>query len=316
MKDLIREIRTFLKEDFNLGAYLGVAVFVTAALIYNYDIRFERTVIYSYAGKDIGYLVYAAYYILPYLTAVLISLSFKKQLFKLKKTEFWLKLFAFLGTFALVTAFREYRDPIIESHTLSRHEKYYLIKIIGELKRFIPYLLIFGLIKYIFDRDMKHFYGLRFRGIDYRPFVLMLVMMLPLIGAASFRADFQTSYPQFKYWRYDSVFGFSEAVKAGIFELAYGLDFISVELLFRGALVIGMVKVLGKEAVLPMVAAYVFIHFGKPAGEAISSFFGGFILGIHSYYKKNIFAGILIHVGIAWTMEAAAILQHIYGGGG
>ena len=105
----------------------------------------------------------------------------------------------------------------------------------------------------------------------------------------------------------------SETGKTMFFELIYGMDFLSVELLFRGALIIGMTKVLGKEAVLPMVAAYVFIHFGKPAGEAISSFFGGFILGIHSYYKKNIFAGIIIHVGIAWMMEIAAILQHVYG---
>jgi hypothetical protein len=74
-----------------------------------------------------------------------------------------------------------------------------------------------------------------------------------------------------------------------------------------------MAKVLGREAVLPMVAAYVFIHFGKPPGEAISSFFGGFILGIHSLSKKNIFGGIVIHVGIAFLMELAAVLQHFYG---
>ncbi|MEA2041122.1 MAG: CPBP family intramembrane glutamate endopeptidase, partial [Bacteroidota bacterium] len=79
------------------------------------------------------------------------------------------------------------------------------------------------------------------------------------------------------------------------------------------ALIVGMAKVLKKEAVLPMVAFYVFIHFGKPALEAISSFFGGFILGIHSYYTKNIMGGIIIHMGIAWLMELAANIQHFYG---
>ena len=98
-----------------------------------------------------------------------------------------------------------------------------------------------------------------------------------------------------------------------VFELAYGSDFVSTELMYRGALIVGMSKVLGEEAVLPMAGAYVILHFGKPAGEAISSFFGGMILGIHALAKKNIFGGIIIHVGIAYFMEIAAILQHFYG---
>jgi len=91
-----------------------------------------------------------------------------------------------------------------------------------------------------------------------------------------------------------------------IFELLYGADFLNVELLFRGFFVVGMAQILGKHAVMPMVIIYCFLHFGKPAGEAISSIFGGYILGIIALNTRSVWGGIIIHVGVAWMMEAAA----------
>ncbi len=58
-----------------------------------------------------------------------------------------------------------------------------------------------------------------------------------------------------------------------------------------------------------MAATYVFLHFGKPMGEAISSGFGGYILGIIALYSGNIWGGVFVHVGIAWLMEAMAWMQ-------
>ena len=104
-----------------------------------------------------------------------------------------------------------------------------------------------------------------------------------------------------------------EYLYAGIYEIAYGLNFISVELFFRGFLVVGLMSLLGRKAVLAMVAAYCFLHFGKPAGEAISSIFGGFILGVVAYETKSIWGGVIIHVGIAWSMEIVATIQHAVG---
>jgi membrane protease YdiL (CAAX protease family) len=84
---------------------------------------------------------------------------------------------------------------------------------------------------------------------------------------------------------------------------------VGIELLFRGFMVIGMASVLGRAAVVPMVVTYCFLHFGKPAGEAVSSIFGGFILGVIAYETRSIWGGIIIHVGIAWAMELAAYWQ-------
>ncbi|MFC2123982.1 CPBP family intramembrane glutamic endopeptidase [Bacteroidota bacterium] len=82
-----------------------------------------------------------------------------------------------------------------------------------------------------------------------------------------------------------------------------------MEIVFRGFLVLGMMKFLGKGSVYPMVAIYCFYHFGKPWGEAVSSIIGGYILGVISLYMRTIFGGLLIHIGIAWMMELVAAIQ-------
>jgi len=88
-----------------------------------------------------------------------------------------------------------------------------------------------------------------------------------------------------------------------IFELSYGSDFFSIEIFFRGFLVLAFAKWAGKDAILPMACFYCTIHFGKPLGECISSYFGGLILGIVVYNTKTIWGGLIVHLGIAWLME-------------
>ncbi|HMR93163.1 MAG TPA: CPBP family intramembrane metalloprotease [Chitinophagaceae bacterium] len=151
-------------------------------------------------------------------------------------------------------------------------------------------------------------YGLYAKQFSVRPYLLMLLIMLPLIGAAATQADFQHTYPKFK-----------EVTDTGaswwqllLFELAYGSDFFSIELFFRGFLVIGFIKWMGKDSILPMACFYCAIHFGKPAGECISSFFGGILLGVVSYHTRSVYGGLIVHLGIAWLMELAGWAGNYY----
>jgi membrane protease YdiL (CAAX protease family) len=57
-----------------------------------------------------------------------------------------------------------------------------------------------------------------------------------------------------------------------------------------------------------MCVYYITIHFGKPLGETISSFFGGLLLGVIAYRTKSIYGGIIVHLGIAYLMELFAFL--------
>jgi len=52
------------------------------------------------------------------------------------------------------------------------------------------------------------------------------------------------------------------------------------------------------------------LHFGKPIGEAISSIFGGYVLGVIALNTKSIVGGSIVHIGVAWLMELFAYLQH------
>ena len=62
-------------------------------------------------------------------------------------------------------------------------------------------------------------------------------------------------------------------------------------------------KICGKHCIIPVACFYCTIHFGKPMGEAISSFFGGMLLGIVSFNTGSIWGGLMVHLGIAWLME-------------
>jgi hypothetical protein len=136
--------------------------------------------------------------------------------------------------------------------------------------------------------------------------------MLPLIILASTQGDFLGAYPRGVKFDSLSMQNSAHWIYYGIYELFYGLDFISVEFFFRGFLILAFVGILGPKSILPMAMFYVTIHWGKPAGELISSFFGGTLLGIIAYYSKSILGGIIVHMGIAWMMEIGALIGNYF----
>src|SRR5690606_32481 len=93
-----------------------------------------------------------------------------------------------------------------------------------------------------------------------------------------------------------------------LFELSYGLDFFTIELFFRGFLILAFLRYAGKAAILPMAAFYCSIHFGKPLLECITSYFGGLILGVIVLHSRSIWGGLIVHLGIAWLMEVAGYI--------
>lgn len=150
--------------------------------------------------------------------------------------------------------------------------------------------------------EKQVFYGLTLKNLQLKPYLFMLLLMVPLIAAASTQHDFLTMYPKLKSLSYLTGVHNKPAYKL-LFELSYGSDFFGIELFFRGFLVLAFVKWFGRDAILPMACFYCTIHFGKPLGECISSFFGGLILGIVTYNTRTIFGGLMVHLGIAWMME-------------
>ena len=144
-------------------------------------------------------------------------------------------------------------------------------------------------------------YGIR-RTQSLKTYSLLIAFMLPLLIWASLQHDFSLVYPK------AAIVGRQLGDEATpfhylLFETAYAADFFTIELFFRGFLILTLSKLIGKQCLLPVALFYFSIHLGKPMMEAVSSFFGGLILGSISYHSKSIWGGLLVHISIALLME-------------
>lgn len=307
MKKIWLMLRKHWAEDFNVKAYLSLILFLAISLLFNYSLDFED----SYVDQvPTLWLIPAKFlfFLFSYVAASLITLYFYKKLHVLKSRQYWIPVLFILLCMSFDSAFPIYEWLVKDHFNYQVH--LWLTNFIRGLIN-IPFILIPAFIYYKIRNEHNHFYGMT-KSFDPKPYLQLLLFMLPLLIIASLFDNFSSFYPMYKFSGADDYWNISEEWLIAGYELAYGWNFLSVEFIFRGFLVIGMVKVLGRQAILPMVALYCFYHFGKPEGEAISSIFGGYILGVIAYETRSIFGGVLIHVGIAWIMEALGFLHKYF----
>ena len=153
--------------------------------------------------------------------------------------------------------------------------------------------------------------GFTTSGFNARPYFLLLALLLPLIALASTQPDFLSFYPKVKNLSFLDGYTHPAWPWKLLYEISYGLDFLGIELFFRGLLVVGLIRYAGDSVILPMAAFYCTIHFGKPLGECISSFFGGLILGVLAARTRTILGGLVVHLGLAWLMELGGWIGHL-----
>jgi len=198
--------------------------------------------------------------------------------------------------------------PIVRS-ILSDHRLHgWVYKTGSNLEAFIlctlP-LLFIGV--HFIERDKREYLGLG-KKADLKPYILLLLIVIPCIALAAFERGLGSYYPTYKSNSVAEVLHWPAWLPVVIYETAYALDFLNVEFFFRGFLVVGLSRLVGSDAIFPMVSAYCFLHFSKPLGEALSSIVGGYILGVLCYYTRNIWGGFILHVGVALAMELGAYL--------
>ena len=147
------------------------------------------------------------------------------------------------------------------------------------------------------------------RNFNWPPYLLLLICAVPLLVMAAATNDFQQAYPKvkniafiFEYTQYDFLSQMA-------YELSYGTDFLTIESFFRGFVVLGFVRYVGKDAILPMAAFYCSIHFGKPLFECITSYLGGIMLGVIVYNTHSIWGGFIVHLGMAWLMDLVTLIS-------
>ncbi|MFT6966797.1 MAG: hypothetical protein ACJAT1_002020 [Marivirga sp.] len=290
-----------------IGLYLSITLFLAALTTFNYTFKLERWL--DKLNPDfMPYLGHFVMFSFIYAFIVWLCLRFKVIDNVFRDKAFILKSILMLLILTIDVCFKIHQDIIKE--VFSTSNRFYMYRVIGQFTSIIT--VIVPLIVYYKWKE-KHdqsLYGLKASARKVGQYLPLILLMAPLIAIASFEESFRHFYPIFR--TYNLFFDWSVEARALLFELAYGFDFMTTEFLFRGFMVLGFTHFLGPRAVLPMVGLYVALHFGKPAGETIGSFFGGYILGVLAYKSKNIWGGIIAHMGIAWLMELFAYLQKTY----
>ncbi len=309
MKALWRDLRNHLRTDFRADLYAATAIWAALLLIVNFYLDLEDRYIDSHQGKPIWPVLYFCLYATAYYVSVWLWTYFHKRADVWRNRAFWLRSGTALVCYSIYAGFYGHSDwsRQLFDGQIYVFAYYCLHNLQSVLTIVLPLYLFYKLV----DPYPSSFYGMAPKRKGLVLYALMLALMIPLITLASFQPDFLQSYPTYHDTNANEFFGVPEWVTALVYELCYGWDFVPTELLFRGFLVIGMSRVLGNGAVLPMVVWYCSIHFGRPLGEAISSLFGGYLLGVLALSTRSIWGGLLIHIGIAWGMEIAAFLQGV-----
>ena len=314
MKIFFKYIRDYFRTDFNVTTHVIIGIFLTITLWFNYSFQlngkkdFYHGITETYNKDALSVIYLFLFFAFAFLFAAgIISLFNKnnKPIFNIKYILFGLLAVVFLA-FDCSYYFMQFTDGwFSDNFFIERWGRACASNISSLVTVIIPLYMVYVAVRYF----KPEWYGLTLNGAKIKPYFWLILFMFPLIYLASLQPDFLESYPtytdNFEYKFLETA----QWITAGFYELCYGFDFLSVELFFRGFMVIALSRFVGKEAILPMVVVYCFLHFGKPVGEAVSSIFGGYILGILAYSSRNIYGGLIAHLGVAWGMEYMAYIQ-------
>jgi len=166
------------------------------------------------------------------------------------------------------------------------------------LIRVLMPVLVITLVLHQHPRD----WGFRVRGQwhQLRPYAIALIFMVPVVYLVSALGSFQATYPFYDF-----------AAEGGWhfwgYHLFYALQFLGLEVFFRGFLLFGLYRRLGFYAIPVMVIPYTMIHFGKPMPETFAAIIAGFVLGYLALKSRSVLWGFAVHWGVAITMDLVVI---------
>jgi len=308
MKELYSAVRDFVKEDMNWPVYGITMLFLAVAMFINYSSTIDLNLFNLRGGFWPRFGYYGLLFGGTYFATALLA-SWKTKIAFLKDWRFWFLgvLFVFIAT---IPKLHILKLVDVRAHDWSLPEMIFVSKGHFFFHQMVISLAGLGIVKLLFHKWANIEYGFRADWKTLKPYFFVLAIVAPLVIGASFFPDFQKAYPQYKPWNYKEVFDLSIGQRAAIFEMCYSTGFVAVEAIFRGALAITMVRIMGSRAVLAMASFYCVFHFGKPAGEAIGAFFGGYALGVLAIHSRSVLGGLIVHLGVAMLMETMGYLHH------
>jgi len=300
LKKILRYLAHYFRHELNWRYFFALVLFVGICIYIAFFVKTEKQWIEMDPDRDRRLLKYIAMYGTVFGGAWLLQMLFEPRERSLRSGKLW-ALIAMAVVLFSVRAWVYQYVPWVRAQVEPAHQmivQKYFVNLEGFFLLGIPCALYW----WFSDKKRQPLYGFKSRGVTLWPYFILLLGMMPLLLAASTQESFQHAYPR--------------AARTGLppddpqwwpltlaYELCYSIDFVVTEFFFRGFLILAFLKYVGPRAILPMCAFYVSIHFDKPMAEAISSFFGGLILGVLAYRTGSIYGGIIVHLGIALAME-------------
>jgi len=156
--------------------------------------------------------------------------------------------------------------------------------------------------KLLFPKDNLLDMGLRTRGFFKHLWIygLCLAVVVPAMLIVAQQPDFGSYYPFYKLSS-RSWFDFLA------WEAIYFVQFFALELFFRGWMLGALRRNFGAGAVFVMALPYCMIHFGKPYLESNGAIVAGVVLGSLAMKTRSIYAGFLVHITVAFSMDFLAL---------
>ncbi|WP_331344162.1 CPBP family intramembrane glutamic endopeptidase [Cellvibrio sp. UBA7661] len=163
----------------------------------------------------------------------------------------------------------------------------------------LPWLVI----RIGFKQRMRDF-GWRWNqvGEHWRGYLLLLSPILVFVVLVSFGEDFVNHYPFYNHagrsW-----------LDFLLWEMLYMSQFVFLEFFFRGFMLNALRPAMGANAIWVMCVPYMMIHLPKLPLEATGAILFGLFLGILALQSRSIWGGVLVHAGVALSMDVAALLR-------
>ncbi len=163
----------------------------------------------------------------------------------------------------------------------------------------MPWLLI----RLVFREKMRDFgWRVNETAQHWRGYLLLLSPILVFVVLVSFGEDFVAHYPFYPHA------GRSWADLLA-WEFLYLSQFVFLEFFFRGFMLQALRPAMGANAVWVMCVPYLMIHFPKLWLEATGAILFGLFLGILALRSRSIWGGVLVHAGVAVSMDIAALMR-------
>ena len=170
--------------------------------------------------------------------------------------------------------------------------------------RLVGYIVVPAFFIHFVMKERVVDYGLSLKGVRDHAWIYGLGFGIVVIAVffVSFDETFQRKYPMYEH-------AGRSVQDLLIWELMYAAQFFALEFFFRGYWIKTCERVMGGHAVTCMIVPYCMIHFGKPWPETIGAILAGLLLGTLVLRYRSIWAGVVVHVSVAISMDVMSLWQ-------